>query len=276
MTAFAKLPLITAAIMLSACGGAPVANNSADNAANEQAPPANVAEPGNAAQDNAEAISFKEGESEFRYSWPKEAADIAPLNALMRATGEKFAKETRDGIQAEQASTNASGYPFRGYNFVEDWSVVANLPALMVLESENYSYTGGAHGITVVKPLYWYKAAAKSMAVVDLFDVNALAAAVRTRFCKALDAQRAEKRGAPVNPEEEGGIPEFNRCVDPAKQTIIPASKGGKALDTVRFVIMPYEAGPYVEGIYDIALPVDAATLATVKPAWKASFGAGN
>lgn len=276
MTAFAKLPLMTAALMLSACGGAPVPNNSADNAANEQVPPANVAEAGNAAQSNAEAISFKEGESEFRYSWPKEAADIAPLNALMRATGDKFANETRDGIQAEQASANEAGYPFRGYVFSEDWSVVANLPALMVLESEGYSYTGGAHGMSVVKALYWDKAGAKSLAVGDLFEVNALAAAVRTRFCKALDAQRAEKRGAPVNPNEEGGIPEFNQCVDPAKQTIITSSKGGKALDTVRFVIMPYEAGPYVEGIYEIALPVDAATLRAVKPRWKASFSAGN
>ncbi len=272
MTAFAKLSLITAALMLSACGGAPVANNSA---ANEQAP-TNVAEASNAAQSNAEAISFKEGESEFRYSWPKEAAEIAPLNALIRATGDKFAKETRDGIQAEQASANEAGYPFRGYVFTEDWSVVANLPALMVLESEGYSYTGGAHGMSVVKALYWDKAAGKSLAVTDLFDVNMLADAVRARFCKALDAQRAEKRGAPVDPNEEGGIPEFNQCVDPAKQTIILASKGGKALDTVRFVIMPYEAGPYVEGIYDIALPVDAATLATVKPQWKASFSALN
>jgi len=272
MMAFGKLPLMTIALVLSGCGGAPVANNSA----NEQAPLANAAEPSNAAQSNAEAISFKEGESEFRYSWPKEAAEIAPLNALMRATGEKFAKETRDGMAAEQAAANESGYPFRGYVFAEDWSVVANLPALMVLESENYSYTGGAHGMTVVKALYWDKAGAKSLAVGDLFDVNALAEAVRTRFCKALDAQRAEKRGAPVDPNEEGGIPEFNQCVNPAKQTIIPSSKGGKALDTIRFVIMPYEAGPYVEGIYDIELPVDAATLVAMKPAWKASFSAGS
>lgn len=271
MTAFAKLSLITASLILSACNGAPVANNSA----NEAAPLANVAESGNAASSNAEAISFKEGESEFRYSWPKEAAEIAPLNALMRATGDKFAKETREGIKAEQSAANEAGYPFRGYNFVEDWSVVANLPALMVLESENYSYTGGAHGMTVVKALYWDKAAAKSIAVGDLFDVNALVAAVRTHFCKALDAQRAEKRGAPVDANEQGGIPEFNQCVDPAKQTIIAASKGGKALDTIRFVIMPYEAGPYVEGIYDIALPVDAATLAAVKPGWKTSFSVG-
>lgn len=272
MTAFAKLPLITVALLLSACGGTPIANNSA----NEQTLPANEAEPSNAAQSNAEAISFKEGESEFRYSWPKEAAGIAPLNALMRATGEKFAKETRDGMQAEQAAANEAGYPFRGYVFTEDWSVVANLPALMVLESEAYSFTGGAHGMSVVKALYWDKAGAKSLTVGDLFDVAALAAAVRTRFCKALDAQRAEKRGAPVDPNEEGGIPEFNRCVDPAKQTIIPSSKGGKALDTIRFVIMPYEAGPYVEGIYDIELPVDAATLGAVKPAWRGSFSARN
>ena len=55
MTAFAKLSMLTAACILSGCGGAPVANN---GAANQQVP-ANVAEASNAAQSNAEAISFK-------------------------------------------------------------------------------------------------------------------------------------------------------------------------------------------------------------------------
>ena len=49
----------------------------------------------------------------------------------------------------------------------------------------------------------------------------------------------------------------------------------GQALDAIRILIAPYNAGPYAEGSYVIDLPIDTATLATVKPAWKGAFSTG-
>jgi len=273
MAPLKTVTLIGLSLALAACGGETIANNTQAPAANA----ANEAEPANAAQANlAEggSVAFTQGESEFRISWPATAAAIAPLDAMLRESAQARRKETEDGIRAEQAASKEGGYPFRGYSYTEDWSVAADVPALLVLRSEGYSYTGGAHGMPLVKVLYWDKAGNKSLEAGDLFDIAALGRAVKDRFCAALDAQRAEKRGESVGSGEGSPIPEFDQCVDPTRQTIIAAASDGGALDRVHFVIMPYEAGPYAEGIYEIEVPVDAAVLGAVKPAWKGAFAA--
>ncbi|MBU0557614.1 MAG: DUF3298 and DUF4163 domain-containing protein [Alphaproteobacteria bacterium] len=275
MAPLKTVTLIGLSLALAACGGETIANNTQAPAANA----ANEAEPANAAQANlAEggSVAFTQGESEFRISWPATAAAIAPLDAMLREGAKARRKETEDGIRAEQAASKEGGYPFRGYSYTEDWSVAADVPALLVLRSEGYSYTGGAHGMPLVKVLYWDKAGNKALEAGDLFDIAALGRAVKDRFCTALDAQRAEKRGEPVGSGEGSPIPEFDQCVDPTKQTIIAASSGGGVLNRLHFVIMPYEAGPYAEGIYEIEVPVDAAVLGAVKPAWKGAFARAN
>ncbi|MCW2382512.1 MULTISPECIES: DUF3298 and DUF4163 domain-containing protein [unclassified Sphingobium] len=265
--------LLSLCIALAACGNETVANNMQVPVENA----VNVAEPANAMQANAVAgksVAFTKGESEFRVSWPAAAAAIAPLDAMLQESAEKQRKETEDGIRAEEASAKEAGYPFRGYSYTEDWSVAADVPTLLVLRSEGYSYTGGAHGMPLVKVLYWDKAGNKALEAGDLFDIAALGRAVKDRFCAALNAERTKRRGEPVGSGEGSPIPEFDQCVDPTKQTIIAATSGGGALNRLHFVIMPYEAGPYAEGIYEIEVPVDAAVLGAVKPAWKGAFAA--
>ncbi|MBN8829177.1 MAG: DUF4163 domain-containing protein, partial [Sphingomonadales bacterium] len=212
---------------------------------------------------------------EFRYAWPGAAAAIPALDASLRANGAALQAKMKAGAREEEASAKQNGYDMPGYSYAEEWGVVADLPALLVMQSEGYSYTGGAHGMPIVTTLFWDKAANKRLPTGALIDIGALNAAAKDRFCKALDAEREKRRGAPVNREDKGTIVDFVSCVDLTRQTILPVSKGGKALDTVRVVIMPYEAGPYAEGIYEIDLPVDAAMLAAVKPAYRSSFSTG-
>ena len=265
-----------APLLLAACsGGVPSAPGNAANAA----APANTAEPAeNAGEPPAPAenasISVKAGKVEFDYAWPREAAGIPDLDVWLRGNAERLRKQTEEGGKSEQASAQQNGYEFHGYSYSEAWHVEADLPALLVMQSDGYSYTGGAHGMPIVTVLFWDKAAKKRLGTSDLFDLPALIAALKPRFCKALNAERSERRGEPVNPKDDNQLPEFVQCVDPANQTVLPVSKSGKTLDTIRFVIMPYEAGPYAEGIYEIDLPVTAAVLKAVKPAYKASFGA--
>lgn len=270
----AKLPAgagLMAGLFLAGCGGG--APDAASNAATPDPDNAGQAAPstplGNA------AISFEADKVEFRYSWPAAAARIPELDAWLRGNGERLRKETQEGARRDQEAAKRGDYAFTGYSYTEDWHVAADLPALLVMESEGYSFTGGAHGMPIVTALFWDKAGRQRLATSALFDVPALIAAIRDRFCKALDAERARRRGEPVDPGDPGPIPGFVECVDPAKQTILPASKGGEALDTVRIVIMPYEAGPYAEGIYEIDLPVDESVLRAVKPAWRSSFSTG-
>ena len=104
-----------------------------------------------------------------------------------------------------------------------------------------------------------------------MLDTAALEGLVGDAFCKELDVQRAEKRGG--NAKLNGTISEFDQCIAITDGEIIPVSKGGKALDALRVVIGPYNAGPYSEGSYEIELPVDTGLMAAIKPAYKGWFG---
>ena len=97
----------------------------------------------------------------------------------------------------------------------------------------------------------------------------ALSAAIRAPFCAALNQQRAEKRGEPVDPKSKQ---EFDTCIDPAKQTVILGSTDKAHFNRIGILVDPYAAGPYAEGNYEVTLPVTAAVLKAVKPLYRRAF----
>jgi hypothetical protein len=206
---------------------------------------------------------------EFLYAYPAQAALVPTLVAKFdKAMGTAKAdalKMARDDAK----SAKQSGFPFRGHSLETRWSVKADTPRFLSLESETYVFTGGAHGMTGYEALLWDKARKRetSMAAV-MTSSAAFAAAIRDPFCAALDKARAEKRGAPV----VRGDDEFTQCIDPMKEILVPTSKDGKLIDAVTVVIGPYSAGPYAEGSYDIALPVDAAMRSAIKTEYQDGF----
>ncbi|MET0366426.1 MAG: DUF4163 domain-containing protein [Sphingobium sp.] len=272
------IPLFLAvcgAIALPGCSdGAPdkdrAANGAVGNAATipSHAATANAADPGPGAQ----AIESKADGLEFSYKWPAEAAAIPELNAWLRGNGDKLLADARQQAKSDQAEAKKNGYPFNGHSYDEGYATVANTPRALVLLSDGYVFTGGAHGMPIATAILWDKGAKKRLATGAVLDIPRLATVAKPRFCKELDAQRAEKRGEPVRHDDPNELDDFVKCVDMTKQLILPISTGGKALDTVRISIGPYEAGPYAEGSYVIDLPMDAALLTTVKPAWKDAF----
>ncbi|HEX7872630.1 MAG TPA: DUF4163 domain-containing protein [Sphingobium sp.] len=244
------------------------ATNANHPAAASNAAAANVAVPGPGAQ----AIGSKADGLEFGYKWPAEAAAIPELNLWLRGNGDKLLADARAQAKSDQEEAKKSDYPFNGHSYEEDFATVANTPRALVLLSDGYVFTGGAHGMPIATAILWDKSAKKRVATAALLDIPRLATVAKARFCKELDAQRAEKRGEPVRHDDPNELDDFVQCVDMTKQLILPVSKAGKALDTIRVSIGPYEAGPYAEGSYVIDLPMDAALLATVKPAWKDAF----
>jgi len=271
---FTIAPPLLALMALGACreapsGDAPAAAGNATNVA--EAAPAPAPTPTGSA--TPVSLATKDDVLDFDYQWPAEAAAIPPLDQWLRAHAEGQRKKAAAMAARDSAEAKKETYPFHTHSFSQHWSVVADTPVLLVLEAEGYTFTGGAHGMPFIATLIWDKAAGKRLATADLIDRAALARAARTPFCAALDQQRAEKRGEPVDPKAESVIPEFVQCVDMAEQEIIPISEGGKTLDIIRTVILPYEAGPYAEGSYTIELPVNDRLLAAVKPAWRKAFG---
>ena len=250
-------------------GGSPkpgntVAANVAQPIAAPRAPPPVPAQP--------VEIKSTKGGLDFVYAWPGAAAGIAELDRWLRDNAETVRARAAKGAASDQATAKKDGYPFRNHSYEEKYAIVADTPRVLVLQSDGYIYTGGAHGYPINTVIIWDKAAKKRLATSALVDIAAFKRLANDRFCKELDRQRVEKRGEPV----QRGEGMFSDCVDIAKQTVLPVSKVGKALDALRVVIGPYEAGPYAEGAYTIELRFDAKTMAAVKPGWKDAFAVRN
>lgn len=272
-----------ALLALAACSGeekgAPV--DAQGNGAQGNLAMADPAAPaGNEAADRkaaAEAVVIqrKDEALEFKYDWPGAAAAIVPLDAWLRSHAETQYEKAHAEADNGRKMARKDGYPFRQYSFAQSWESIADLPSVLVLESNGYSYTGGAHGMPFTTSLIWDRRAARRMATKDLLDTARLTGSARDAFCAELNRQREEKRGERVDPNAGSGIAEFDQCPVMAEQEVIPMSRKGQALDTLRVVIGPYVAGPYAEGSYVIELPMTAAMVAAVNPAYRGWFSTG-
>ncbi|WP_374551614.1 DUF4163 domain-containing protein [Sphingobium yanoikuyae] len=206
---------------------------------------------------------------EFLYAYPAQAAAIPTLvDRFARAMAENKADALKMATQ-DRDSARKAGFPFHAHSRETRWSVMADTPRFLALESSNYMYTGGAHGMTGYEALLWDKERRRETDFGALLTSEAtFAAVIHDSFCKALDRARAEKRGAPVVPGDD----DFTKCIDPMKQVLAPTSRDGKLIDGIQVTIGPYGAGPYAEGSYDIKLPVDAAIYKAIKTEYQDAF----
>jgi hypothetical protein len=208
----------------------------------------------------------------FAYSSPAQAAAIPGLKALLDGELAKGRAEVVGSAREGEEAAKGGGFPFNPYERETKWQVVADLPGWLSLSARLYDFSGGAHPNHGYAALLWDKAAGRRREVAELFASKAaLSGAIRGRFCDALDKQRAQRRGAPV--DRKSGD-EFDRCIDPAESTAVLGSSNRRTFDRIGVLVGPYEAGPYAEGDYEITLPVDAAVLAAVRPEYRAAFSA--
>lgn len=267
------MPFLALAMVLCGCSGK--ASENAAPVASGSAVPVVSAAPSAAASAAAPAAVARSVEEsnalyEFEFSYPAAAAAIPALKAAL----DKALEDERSGLAANakdmSAEAKKEGFPFNPLGSWTAWSVVASLPDWLSLSAEVSSYEGGAHPNHGYDALLWDRKAGKRRAALDLFTSKAaLSGAIRQDFCRLLDRERAKKRGAPV---KRGSDEPFSDCIDPVESTVILGSAGGKAFDRIGVLIGPYEAGPYVEGGYEVTLPVTAAVLAAVKPEYRGSF----
>lgn len=220
------------------------------------------------------AVEDKSDVLEFAYAYPAAAAAIPTIATRLNQQLASSKAEARKMAEEDRNTARESGFPFHAHSLETKWSVEADTPRFLSLSSQTYVFTGGAHGMTGYSGLLWDKQRERLVPVDALMtSTAAFAGAVGERFCDALDAERAEKRGAPVvRSEDPDG---FSACVDMLKQTLVPVSSDGAAIDGMKVIIGPYEAGPYAEGSYEILLPVDAAMLKAIKPEYERAFRGG-
>lgn len=232
-----------------------------------------------ATADSADAKGFSQkvnaggetGRFQFEYSWPAQVSAVPSLVARFDAErAAAYAKWRGEWDEAQEDTVMADCVSCRSRGYDKEWSVVTDLPRYLSLSASVYSYTGGAHGMTVYDALVWDREKEVAMKPIDMFrNTQVLDAAVQDDFCDQLDKARARKRGGPV---KRNGDP-FYDCIAPvANSTVILGSAGKQGFDRVGFLIPAYNAGPYAEGTYEVTLPVTPALLDTVKPEYVRAF----
>lgn len=261
--------VLTLLASLAACGGEPQAGT--EGAAAAAAPSAARTEAASTSR-KGEARKLSESSElyEFDYSYPAAAAAIPALRGVLENDIAARRAELAADARAGRADASEAGYEYRPYARDYAWQLVTELPGWLSLSAMVYSYSGGAHPNHGFDAMLWDKRAGIRRDAVDLFvSADALSRALRADFCRVLDRRRAEKRGEPVQP---GSDSEFDRCIDPVENTVILGSSTRKAFDRIGVLVAPYAAGPYVEGSYEVTLPVTAEILALVKPEYRADF----
>ncbi len=120
--------------------------------------------------------------------------------------------------------------------------------------------------------MVWDRENARALEPVAFFtSAAALDAALGERLCEALNAERAERRPAPV---VAGSDDPFDACIKPDETNVLLGSSNGRHFDRIGIQIAPYLAGPYAEGSYEFTFEVDDDLLAIVRPEYRAAFGA--
>lgn len=205
----------------------------------------------------------------FSYEYPADAAAIPALSAFLTTDRAKALAELESSAAEAEADAKTNGYPFHAHMAGISWTVTGNNPVLIAMLGELVSFSGGAHGNSNYEALLWDKAASKRITLDALFaDTAAAMEPMRQRYCDALNAERAEKRGE----YEATGDDMFQACPPFEELVILPYAGSDGGFDRLMLIAAPYVAGPYVEGAYEISLPIPAATLDQVKPAYRSAF----
>lgn len=207
---------------------------------------------------------------DFEYSWPEAISSEPQLVAHLKDDLSKSYNEALEKARENKQDTEKLRAPFHQNHFSRMWIYEGQTPRLVSLVASTDTYTGGAHPMHNSSALLWDRTSQREVKFAELFESSAgLDAAVRSRFCKLLDAERSKRReGATLDGE-------FAQCPAFSDLTIAPADENGTGpFDTVLLIADPYVAGPYVEGSYDIEVPVTAELIAALKAEYRSDFEA--
>lgn len=213
------------------------------------------------------SYSYKTKSADFDFSWSSEAAAVPGL-----------VKQLRVQLAKEKASTIRGGkddYAMRQIGWQSSTRITTSGKSarLLSLSREYWAFTGGAHGNGATTGILWDRKLRKAVSFDFLFSApSAYVALLRAPYCRALDAERKKRRGGDG---KLGTLDEFNSCPKLSELAIIPADPGHDGrFDQLHLIAAAYLAGPYVEGDYDIVLPVSGSLIRSIKPQYRRSFEA--
>lgn len=207
---------------------------------------------------------------DFEYSWPEAISPDTKLVDLLKADLSKSYDEALKNARENKAEMDKFGGPFNQNMFHRAWNLQGQTERLISLVASTDTFAGGAHPNHDSSALLWDRKAGAEIKFADLFAAaDGLESALRTQYCRLLDAERAKRRQGEVLDGEFAQCPAFSDL------TIAPAGKDGSGpFDSVVLIADPYVAGPYAEGEYEIVMPVTAGLVGALKGEFRSDFKA--
>ncbi|MBB5727269.1 hypothetical protein FHS97_003224 [Sphingomonas endophytica] len=212
-------------------------------------------------------VEAKTATLDFSYTYPAAAARVAPLRRWLEADRAWLRTRTAKMAAADRREAAKSDFPFHRHDATREWKVVTETPRLLSLSGESYSFTGGAHGNTVLEPLVWDKAKARRIDPRAMFESpSAMQRVFGAGWCAWLKGERRRRFG------NDPGADDIFPCPPVSDLTVLLGSTDRRAIDRIGLVAGQYVAGSYAEGMYEMTVPVTPAVLALVRPEWRGAF----
>jgi hypothetical protein len=212
--------------------------------------------------------SVKTADYSFDYKYPPAAARIAPLRQWLDADRARQRGSIASDAASGRAESRDGAIAFHKYEASTTWEVVTETPRFLSLSGESWSYTGGAHGNGNARALLWDKTAHRRLESKAVFvSPAALQDVLGPAWCRWIKAERMRKMGVPAQADDP-----FAKCPLVSELTLLLGSSTRRKIDRIGLIADPYVAGSYAEGSYEMSLPVTAALLRAVKPAYRDAF----
>lgn len=269
---FLTVPALLAACVPADDADEPVANGTPDTPVPPDVP---GAEQTPAPLGGARQVAERTDLFLFEYSYPQAAGETEGLAQWLDRRLERKRNALAERAEEGRSEARDNGFPFNSYSSETAWEVVADLPGWLSLSADLSSYSGGAHPNYGFDTIVWNKQEATAMEPIAFFtSAQALDEALGPQLCEALNAQRAERRGQPVEEEEEEGEDPFEACVKPDETNVLLGSTNGETFNRIGIQIAPYIAGPYAEGSYEFTFPITPELLDVVREDYRTAFAA--
>lgn len=176
-----------------------------------------------------------------------EAAALS-INAFYSTAARKTEEYCRT-VLASQASVQAEyakkdNYPFFGYEFISAYTVTWNSGCMTSLYTDQYTYTGGAHGSTIRTSDTWDFSSGRYLTLADFYPHNP---AYREGIFRILDQQvKAREKDSPSTYFDD--YPALIRSTfKPESFFVTP--KG------IVIYFQQYDIAPYSTGIPEFLIP---------------------
>ena len=175
------------------------------------------------------------------------------LHARLYAEEVRRLRQFTEGAQADRSEAGNDTAIGR-YEKTITLTETAETGKLVSLKREAFDYSGGAHPNTQTTGVLWDKALKQMVSPTALFRRGADQTALDQALCAAINT--AKQARVPGSATVTLGAKDF-ACPRAAATPFVlaPGTVDGKA-GGLTFLIGPYQVGPYVEGSYEITLPL--------------------